>query len=271
MNSSKRARAFTIIELFAVVFLVTLLSSMLLPALARTKASAQRINCSDNLKRIGVAFQAWGSGHSDKFPMSVPVSNGGYAEYVGVRSLSPAQASSRGVFGMFQVMSNELSTPHLLICPAENEGRMAATTFSGVIPPGSTDVPFTNDLNTSYFVGVDAVETGALMPLSGDHNMGSDGNLIPLAGFVTAPSTYRPAFNVSLGTNFAVNAGPGWLNTMHSKQGDIVMADGSVQQLNRTQLQQVLHNAPVVGFVSGPVFREPPGCTGFGMNRIQFP
>ncbi len=180
-------------ELAAVIAMIALLTSMLLPALARTKAATQRINCTDNLKRINCAFQAWGATHSDLYPMRVPAASGGYGNFVGIRTITSNQATSRGVFGDFMVMSNELQSPHLLICPAENEARTMATTFSGVIPPGSTNVvPFTNDLETSYFIGVDTTSSTPAMFLAGDHNLGSDGNLTPLLVRDGAPCKSMP-------------------------------------------------------------------------------
>jgi hypothetical protein len=169
-------------------------------------------------------------------------------------------------------MSNELQTPHLLICPAENEGRVLATTFSGVIPPGATNVvPFTNDLNTSYFIGVDATPSHPSTFLVGDHNLGADGNLVPLRGFVTPPVSYAPDFKISMGTNFTANQGPGWLDTMHSKRGNVVLGDSSVQQFNRDHMQEALRNSGDKGGGGGPVFRSPPGTIGQGINRLQFP
>jgi prepilin-type N-terminal cleavage/methylation domain-containing protein len=268
----KKTTGFTVIELLAVVAVLALLASAILPALARTKASVHRVNCTDNLKRISVAFQSWSSSHSDAYPMRVPASSGGYADYIGLRIVSQGQSTTRGVFGIFMVLSNELASPHLLICPAENEVRLAATTFANTIPTGSTGmVPFTNDLNTSYFVGVDTTPSSPAMFLAGDHNMGADGNLVPTRGFVTAPSTYSPDFKVMLGTNFAVNAGPGWLDTMHAKRGNVVLGDCSVQQLDRARLQALLPISGDPGAPSiGPLFRNPVGCQGFS-NRLQFP
>jgi prepilin-type processing-associated H-X9-DG protein len=171
------------------------------------------------------------------------------------------------------VMSNELSTPKIVTCPSENEARLQASTFGGVIPTGSANtVPYTNDLKTSYFVGVDAVDTNPQMFLTGDHNLGSDGNPTPLRGFVSAPQNYYPDFKVSLGTNFAANAGAAWLDTMHSKQGNVGLADGSVQQYSRSALQTALQNSGDNGSgTGGPNFPNPPGCNGPGVNRLQFP
>src|SRR5262249_34461126 len=120
LSATDRPSGLTVLELVIVILCLFLLAAISLPYFVRSRTPACRINCTNNLKQIGLAFRTWALDNGDKYPMSVSVTNGGTMELVG----------SRLVFPHFLVMSNELSTPKVLVCPAQNEKEIvAATTF----------------------------------------------------------------------------------------------------------------------------------------------
>jgi prepilin-type N-terminal cleavage/methylation domain-containing protein/prepilin-type processing-associated H-X9-DG protein len=273
-NLCTREKAFTLIELLVVLAVIAVLAASLLPALAAGKPKALRVVCSNNLKQVGLAFQAWAIAHNDNTPMSLPRSQGGDSGDVGYRTLGTDQTTSQGVSKMFLCMSNELSTPKILFCPAEYENayRQAAASFAGTAP----SAPFTSDLNVSYFIGVDAKRTSPAMLLAGDHNIGGDANP-PQTAFcymVGPAATAGVGYALWLGTNFIVNMGPAFLANQHDQQGNIAFADGSVDCFSRARLQDALKKTGDTGRSPGTNFKPAIGIgslPGPGCNRIQLP
>jgi hypothetical protein len=131
--------------------------------------------------------------------------------------LSPIEAERSGLPGpreplrSFLALSNELSTPILLYCPADKARRPAAS--FATVQLG----------NISYFIGLDANGQRPLSFLAGDRNLTVDGQ--PL----------KPGL-ADLTTNSTV----GWTAEMHKHQGQVAMGDGSVQQFDNQKFTAAL-------------------------------
>ena len=237
----KHKKAFTLIELLVVIAIIAILAAMLLPALAAAKRKAQRINCVNNLHEINLAFKTWEGDNGDRYPMAVSTQKGGALENVCNQSITTYPAA--GITNVFNVMSNELSTPKVLYCTSDNApGRGAATNFTqlGGTAPG-TSTTSTNCI--SYFVCGDAADTYPQMVLDGDRNLGS----------AASAGTYANVITFTGGQIWPQAKIWAWSAAdLHLKAGNMGLADGSVQQTTPSTFWAAMINA-----TNGSPFQNP--------------
>ena len=78
-TQSRPREGFTLIGLLAVVVILAILTVLLLPALARTKAQAQAIQCLNNCNLLGKAWMMYAGDNNNRFVNNFGMAGGTYA------------------------------------------------------------------------------------------------------------------------------------------------------------------------------------------------
>jgi prepilin-type N-terminal cleavage/methylation domain-containing protein len=208
--------AFTLIELLVVIAIIGILASMLLPSLGKAKAKGQRINCVSNLRQVGLALSMWSDDNNNKYPWKVLSTEDG---------TMPTSQEDGYAWKNFSAISNELVTPKLLHCPNDTDTSIAYE-FTG----GANSLATLKDKAVSFAIATDASPTTAMMPLGADRN---------LVG--TEPKRFCKGANITDATMLSTNAT--WDGSTHVNAGNMMLTDGSVQQLNQIGLTRQLRQS----------------------------
>jgi prepilin-type processing-associated H-X9-DG protein len=135
--------------------------------------------------------------------MAVPLAEGGSLEYV--QNGYAMNGEFYFSFRQFQVLSNELNTPAILVCPTDP--RFPATNFGAL-----------QNSNLSYFIGVKAEFSKPDSILAGDRNLTANSLPNPSILHIEADNPLR------------------WTRGLHQFKGNILFAGGQVEEWNNAAL-----------------------------------
>src|ERR1044071_4345509 len=154
-------RAFTMIELLVVVVVIAILIGALLPALSKAKEKAMQIHCVGHLKNVGLAQRIFATDNADLFPWERALADA--TNRINFPDLTGLSAEDQ-VVRIYRCLSNELSTPRIIACPADLRKAADFDQWRNVTMN-----------NISYFVGLSARESLPQTFMAGDRNLVLDG------------------------------------------------------------------------------------------------
>jgi len=226
--SNRKTAAMTLVEAVVVIFTIGTLVMFLLPALVGHPHHHSMMNCVNIQKQVGISYRIWADDHNEKYPMEVSIADGGVKELL----------AGPDAWKTFQVMSNQLNTPKILFCPQDITHARAATNFG-------------DDLKNkiSYFIGWDAAVTSANVLLAGDDNFLIN-NAPVTPGWLELTTNTSIAWEASRHVSVET---VGWFFKKKTDSGYLVIGDGSVQELNNSQLLEQIKQ------------------TGLAINRLAIP
>ena len=180
-------RAFTLIELLVVIAIIAILAAMLLPALARAKASAAKAKCASNLRQLGAAINLFAGDNNETFPSAGDAhgASGNTPEISWDTYINFYISGAHLTYSQFTLLEQHNGwprplSPPILLCPADTGPDTYWLASSDQQTPPDPIGRRTYAMNS----------IGVMNPNNGD------GNLLATGGWTTPPTTANGAYQV---------------------------------------------------------------------------
>ena len=199
---ARRNTGFTLIELLVVIAIIAILAAMLLPALAQAREKARQVNCTSNLKQVGLAVFMYTDDNKECYPRG--------AGYVSAATIVAGTNQE-----WYTLLRQYVGDPRTYNCPSIN---YAVINAGGVNDGGlGYGVAFSRNL------GIDSTPMAAIKEPSSTVYL-ADGQNNYMRWW--CPSGTCTAHGTPKTTNF------GWHSTRHNNNANYLCLDGHVISAN---------------------------------------
>lgn len=222
MSDKRACLGFTRLELMVLLCAAALLFAVVAPGLANSRNRSQRLVCMDNLRQIGQGAERWAFDHRDDLPWQISQTAGGTRPPVGIFPTT--------TFVHFGIMSNELGSPKILVCPNDTRTGVKVAQDWSQLPFGGYFNNAYRDNATSYTINIHCWFSVAQAVMSSDRHL-------------EVTEAYSTSCSYGFKDVSALNLhGPGsskiaWTNSQHGYVGNLLLRDGRVAEVPNSKLQ----------------------------------
>ncbi len=243
-NRPPRRTAFTLIELLVVIAIIAILAALLLPALARAKDQAYRIQCLNNLKQLSLTWNIYSTDNAEQLVSNGHSTDATNQTWVAGDWHNNLQAYTNTAYltdPQYALFANYLKTAAIYRCPADR-----STLNIGGVPQARMRTYALNSYFNWEFGNMND-NSSAYVNFKKTADFSGRGPSDLFTFIDTSPvSVCYPAFQIDLDTSAFFTHRP---SVEHNHLGNVAFADGHVEshRWSNPQTWDLAHTVTATG------------------------